>query len=86
MACFDACFNIGVTGSGRLDREQALASLFDLAFPAVDGAHIWQDLDAGREPLIDQPDRQRLGGWRIRTGGHDDQEITLHASLIRHLP
>lgn len=65
-------------GRGRcLDDQKPLASFFDLALPKVNGRNFGDNVDAGRQPVLEQMARD-LAGFFFRGGGGQDDSFVSH--------
>jgi monofunctional glycosyltransferase len=69
--------DIGIDG---LDDEQLFALFLDATLPAVDRRHAGNDVDACREPLLDEGVRKRAGIKRSADRGQNDDWI--HGAIV----
>ena len=64
---------LGVALGGRLDEQRMLFVVLQRAFPAVHRAAGREDVDAGREPLLDERIGDALGRGAVRQIGEHQQ-------------
>src|SRR4051812_9385802 len=61
----------------RLDHEQPFRRVLYLALPAINTAHVRQNVDACREPLLDQGTRD-LPGFLLGIAGGKHHDLVGH--------